>query len=383
MNKDGKITKILFYIGHPAQYHFFKNIILKLHEDDIKTKILIKTKDILEELLLEDNVEYVNIQEKIRGNSKLDILLSSFKRTIRVYKESKKFGAQLLIGTDSSVAQAAWLLKQPALTVLEDDVEIIYNLARLTYPFTSCIVVPSVCRVGKWESKKISYQGYMKLAYLHPDYFKSDDFVLKKYGINNKYILIRLAKLTAHHDKGIKGLTNDLVGQIISIAENLGFNVYISVEGIPDDNLKQYCLKIQKTDIHHIMAFSSLLISDSQSMSVEAAMLGIPSLRFSDFSGKISVLEELNDKYNLTYGIKTSDSDQLLEMTGKLLSNKQLSHIYQQHRYDMLSEKIDVTKFFVWFVENFPNSKSIVKSDPDYVMRIFRNKKYDNGNSFK
>jgi uncharacterized protein len=64
--------------------------------------------------------------------------------------------------------------------------------------------------------------------------------------------------------------------------------------------------------MHHVLANASLLISDSQSMSVEAAMLGVPSLRFSSFAGKISVLEELEHKYKLTFGIDPSSPNKLL-----------------------------------------------------------------------
>jgi len=32
----------------------------------------------------------------------------------------------------------------------------------------------------------------------------------------------------------------------------------------------------------------------------------------------------------------------------------------------MLSDKIDVTAFMVWFVENYPESAKIMKENPEY-----------------
>ena len=209
------MIRVLIYIGHPAQYHFIKHTIRNLREDGNEVRILIKTKDILEQLLQEDGLEYINIQTSVRKNTKWGILSASLRRTWTVYKEAKRFKADILTGTDSSIAQAAWLLRKPAITTLEDDVEIISNLAKLTYPFTKDILVPMACRVGKWEKKKIGYAGYMKLAYLHPNYFKPDKTVVEQYGIKGKYIIIRLAKLSAHHDVGIKGLNLKLVKNII------------------------------------------------------------------------------------------------------------------------------------------------------------------------
>ena len=59
---------IVIYLGHPAQYHFIKNTISSLKKDGFNTVVLIKTKDILEKLLKEDGVDFINIQDKVRGN---------------------------------------------------------------------------------------------------------------------------------------------------------------------------------------------------------------------------------------------------------------------------------------------------------------------------
>lgn len=353
----------LFYCGHPAQYHFLKNTILNLKKLEWNVIVLIKTKDILEQLLVEDNLPYENIQPRFRKNSKFAIILAALERTFSVYKIAKKYEVDILIGTDSSIAQAARLLKKPSITTLEDDYEIIKNLAQLTYPFTSHIIVPNVCSVGKWQDKKIGYEGYMKLAYLHPHYFKPSQKILFKYAIpvEKPYIIVRMAKLVAHHDEGIRGLSLELLGEIISICKKKGYTVYITSEITLPQMYQTYQLKICHTDIHHILAHSSLLISDSQSMSVEAAMLGVPSLRYSDFSGKISVLEELEKKYSLTCGIKASEPKKLITKVIEMLDYANIKEVWQERRQKMLEDKIDVTAFLTWFIENYPKSAEEVK----------------------
>lgn len=361
----------LIYCAHPAQYHFIKGTLKNLIQDGHKVKVLIKTKDILENLLIEDGMEYTNIQPKLRKNNKLSILLASLQRTVSVIKEAIKFKADILIGTDSSIAQAAWILKKPAITTLEDDYDVIKNLAKLTFPFTTDILVPQECPVGeKHTRKKIPYSGYMKLAYLRPNVFTPDKSVLEKYNISEKFILIRLAKLTAHHDSGIKGLNIALVHSVISFAKNKGYTTYITSENRIDSSLEQYQLKIHYSDIHHILAFASLLISDSQSMSMEAAMLGIPSIRFSDFAGRISVLETLEKNYDLTFGIRTSEPENLQRKVHELLDYPNLHAEFQSRRQIMLADKIDVTAFFTWFIENYPESRKIMKENPEYQYRF-------------
>lgn len=356
---------ILIYIGHPAQYHFFKNIIKGLEHKHSVT-VLIKTKDVLESLLLNDGIDFLNIQSKSRKNNSFSILIASFKRTLEVYKIARKCKANILLGTDSSVAQAAFLLRKKAITTLEDDYEVINKLAKLTYPFTDTILVPDVCSVGKWTEKKIPYSGYMKLSYLHPKRFEPNINIKNKYIKEDKFCLLRLAKLTAHHDKGINGLNPQLVVKLIEFLIQKGYAVYLSSELAPEKCFEKYLLKINQNDIHHVLSYASLLISDSQSMSVEAAMLGVPSIRYSDFSGKISVLEELEHKYKLTFGIKTNEPQSLFDKVKELVSFKDIYAEFQQRKQVMLEDKIDVAGFIIWFIENYPKSIKIIRENPDY-----------------
>ena len=346
---------IVCYCGHPAQYHFIKHTLRNLMNAGWQVVLLIKTKDILEQLVQEDGMPYTNIQPTVRKNNKWSILWASLARTFAVYRIAKKHHADLLIGTDSSIAQAAWLLGKPAITTLEDDYEIIKHLARLTYPFTTHIVVPRVCAVGRWEKKKIGYDGYMKLAYLHPRYFTPSLEVLKSYHIptDKPYVLIRMAQLVAHHDKGIGGLSVDLLAELVNLCQKCGYKVYITSEMALPQTLQPYQLSIRYSDIHHILAQASLLVSDSQSMSVEAAVLGVPSVRYSDFSGRISVLEELEHTYGLTFGIPAHEPAILTARVEELLTMPNMREVFQARRQKMLADKIDVTQFLTSFIENY------------------------------
>ncbi len=48
-------------------------------------------------------------------------------------------------------------------------------------------------------------------------------------------------------------------------------------------------------------------------MVAEAAVLGTLPIRFNNYVGKLSYLEELEHKYHLTFRIKTSEQEKLLE----------------------------------------------------------------------
>ena len=359
--------RVLFYFGHPAQYLFVRATIKRLlNKAEFEVEILIKTKDVLEDLLKADGLPYTNILPQERGRSKFQIGWSLIRREIRMLPILLKKRPDLMISTDASVAQLGRLLNIDCISITEDDYDVIKTLGDLTYPFTDTILCPEVCDVGKWGKKKTGYKGYMKLGYLHPNVFKAKDSVRDKYSLPKNYVIIRLAKLTAHHDFGIKGIDQTLLSQVLNIIEENGLQPLISSEGQIHPDLKQYELKIEPKDMHDILALSKLLICDSQSMSVEAAMLGVPSIRYSDFAGKISVLEELEHVYGLSYGIKVGDEESVKNKVSEILSLENSSQHYQDKRKKMLSEKIDVTEFLEWFISSYPHSREIMNSNPDY-----------------
>jgi predicted glycosyltransferase len=210
----------LFYFGHPSQYLFLRETIKRLAKSgDNRIVILIKTKDVLEYLLKNDGFEYINISPRERGKSKPSIALSLLRRNLKLFPILLRTKPDLLIGTDASLAQLGRLLNINRITIVEDDYSVIKTLANLTYPFTKTILCPEVCDVGKWENKKTAYKGYMKLGYLHPNVFKPDGAILSKYILPHKYVLIRLVRLTAHHDFGMKGINPLLLGLLISIIQ--------------------------------------------------------------------------------------------------------------------------------------------------------------------
>ena len=193
--------------------------------------------------------------------------------------------------------------------------------------------------------------------------------VFKNINDHKPFIIVRLVKLTASHDKGKKGLGIQLLNQIIENYKNQ-YQILISFEGEPNYQLKEYCYNFDPSLMHHFLAGAHLVIGDSQTMIAEAAVLGTPSIRFNDFVGKLGYLEDLEHKYGLTYGIKTSEPEKLLAKVAELLSSPNIIEEWTRKKEKMLQDKIDVTAFIVWFIENYPNSLKIAKENPDYQFKF-------------
>ena len=142
------------------------------------------------------------------------------------------------------------------------------------------------------------------------------------------------------------------------------------------------------------MVFASLYIGDSQTMSAEAGVLGVPFVRLNDFVGRLSYLHELEAPtdftprsdgyvpkidahvpdevhYSLGYGHKTADVEGFFKSIERWLAMPDRKQVCAERRAKMLSEKVDYAKFLTWFIENYPNSATEVKNaTPDFWERF-------------
>lgn len=360
---------ILVQLAHPAQFYFYRIAIANWKKHGHKVLVVIKTKDILEMLLKGAKVDYYNINDKQHRGSKFGMLVDMLIRDVKLAVICIKEKVDILTGSTAEVAQIAWLLRRYSVCIGEDDANIVPIYVKSVLPFLQTRLTPDTCRCGKMEPKSIHYAGFQKLAYLHPNVFTPNKSVAARYGIevDKPFFLLRLVSLTAHHDKGIKGLNAGVLQKIIDVLSPKG-QIYISSERVLEPQFEQYRLHINPLDIHHVMAYATIYIGDSQSMAVEAAMLGVPNIRYNDFVGKknIGVLEELEYKYKLTQSISTSNPELLFERIEMMLNSNNLQEEWKRRKDGMIFDKIDVSEFLTWFIENYPESKRIMRENPEY-----------------
>jgi len=179
-----------------------------------------------------------------------------------------------------------------------------------------------------------------------------------------KYAILRFVSWTAAHDVGHQGLELTAKRKIVSELSKY-VKVFISSEGKIPDDLKSHQIKIPPEKMHDALAYSSLYIGEGATMASECAMLGIPAIYVNSLSA--GTLEE-QEKYGLLSSFR--DSHCALERALELINLPGLREEWQRRRKKMLSEKIDVTAFIVWFIENYPASAEIMKANPDYQQRF-------------
>jgi len=360
---------VLIAINHPSQYHVFKNLADKLMEDGDEVIFIIKkNKDILEELMISDDREYnysVSAAKNRKRNKillRLDSLRSILTQELSVFNIIRKNNFDFLLGTDIAISHIGKLFKIPTFVFCEDDYLLVKEFGNLTYPYAKHIVSPYICSIGKWEYKRLGYNGSQKTSYLHPKYFVPDLEILRNYGINKEnYFIIRLVSMKAYHDilhetdSGIyyKGLL-----KLVNYLENKG-KVYITSQSKLPEKLAPYRLNIDLRDIHHVIYYADLFIGDSQSMTIEAALLGTPSIRTNKWvviKEKVSILEELENKYKLTYGIPPGDINSLIYKIEEITSINNFKTLWKEKRKEYFNNATNLTDYMFWVLNNYPDS---------------------------
>jgi uncharacterized protein len=361
--------KILIDIGHPAHVHYFRNFsrIMKDRGHDIF--IIAKNRNITHKLLDHYGISYVTRNDYPK--SVVGKLLNIPITDIMVYRYAKKISADILIGfSGTHIAHAATLLRKPSIVIDDTDHA---HMAHVSYrPFAKTILTPS-CFYKDFGKKHIRFDGYMELCYLARKYFNPDPSVLDLLNIKpeEKYVILRFVSWSASHDVGHTGFTNEMKYRIFKYLKQYA-KVFISSENPLPDILERYKIKIPTYKMHDALFYSSLLFGESATMASECACLGTPSIFF-DNTGR-SYTDEEGKKYGLVYNYSDpkADLDESLKLCTEILKKTNGGAHYMAQRSRLLEDKIDVTRFLVWFVERYPESVEICKGN--IVSKIFMDK---------
>jgi uncharacterized protein len=358
---EENMIKYLIDVGHPAHVHYFKNIAKGLEARGKNVLFTCRDKDVTLSLLEKYTLRYINLGRNYR--SIVGKIFSLIYFTIRLYVISIKYKPDIYLNASIYSAFVAWLFRKPHISI-EDTFN--KEQVNLYLPFTSCILT------GDYEhpnlgDKEIRYNGYQELLYLHPKYFNQDYKILEELGLNDEtpYVIVRFVAWNASHDRGHKGISDKNKLELVRTFSKYA-KVFISSEILLPPHLEEYRIPVSPHRLHDAIAFSSLIYGESATMVSEAAILGVPGIFV--HNNTIYYTKDQENKYGLVFNFSESEEDQIKSICKgvEILTKNNLRKDWQTKRLKMMQEKIDVTAFMLWFVENYPESSKIMKENPDY-----------------
>jgi predicted glycosyltransferase len=343
-------VNILVDIGHPAHVHLFRNFVREAEKRGHVVTVFARAKEKTLALLEAAGIRYSGFTRahgSFHGNV-LELCLRDF----RVWRLIRQRHIHIALGSSIPIAHATVVTGVKSYVFGEDDIDDVPLMGRLAYPFCTAIVTPRCVRVGRWDRKRIAYDGYQKLAYLHPNWFTPNPKVVHAFGIDpgKPYFLLRLTAFNAYHDARQHGLQPAQVRGLVNELLPHGRILINSEKPLPPE-WEPYRLAIPPEHIHHLMAFARLFIGDGQSMTTESALLGVPAFRCNTFAGHCSVIRELEGRYGLVYSYPPNRFEDMQGRILSLLQGPDFRPEWNEKRERLLREKIDVTRWMLDFVE--------------------------------
>jgi len=360
---------ILIDIGHPAHVHYYRNLAKELEKRNHHVFWTVKNIAVAPALLKFYGFTFKQLPKK--SDSLIGKICKQIMYDIIIYWFCKRNKIDIAIGTSVSIAHVSRISNVKSIVFDDDDDDVQPLVTKYVNPFADILLSPEALVGKRMRNDVIYYPGYHELAYLHPKRFKPDETVLKETGLESEdtFFIMRFNVFKAHHDTGIIGLSLDQKLKLIEILQPYG-KIFITTEREIEPELREFQLKVAPEKIHSLMYYATLFLGDSQTMTSEAAMLGVPSLRCNSFAGRIAYLEEEEKKYELTFAFLPSDFDLLLEKLRELLMIPMLKQTWKKKRDAMLMEKIDVTSFWVWIVEHYSNLKEARNNGQDFWVKF-------------
>ena len=268
--------RLLFDLGHPAHFFYFKDLFRTLNKENIYFDVYARDKDVLHGLLRNSDVKFVS--REFGGKSILLRIRFLIYFTFRLYKHIKKAKITHVVSFASPYISLAGWLAGKRVTVFDDTEHAKYE--RLIYAFCSDTIITPESFSLNLGSKHKTFNSHMELLYLHPDVFVKDNSVLSRYDLlkgKDKYFIIRLVSWQALHDVGAHGLNEELLDSIFQLLSTQG-QVWFSSEGKLPSRFRTNELSIEPEDFHSILAFSSGYIGEGSTTAMECALLGVPNI---------------------------------------------------------------------------------------------------------
>lgn len=354
---------ILFATGHPAQIHNFRVVREILLEHGHSVFWLASKKDISVDLLKKYGIEFVELARPSKGSwSKLLTLLKNTWITIKIIR--KNHIDMVVSRLNPGVVLGAFLSRKSQIGMSDTEAAGIYDLmfAKLVSSFIASSSFQRTLR-----SDQIRISANIELFYLHPNHFhykKEDVYYMLGIPVDTPYVVARFVSGNAFHDEGHNSFFDRMKEELVRAVSPYA-KLFISSEGELPDALKPYQIRIPYERMHEVLAEAVLFFGEGASMASESALLGTPSIYVNDLWAGYTNDEE---RFGLLYSFKTDSASQsaAIDKAVELLKDADAKEKSQHNRSVYLKDKIDPSAFLVWFIENYPESKKIMKTNPNY-----------------
>lgn len=343
---------ILIDIGHPGHVHLLHGVAEEMNKRGHKVFYSVRDIPVAKRLM-----EHYGMTPWIDLGGKKDSLLGKaqtvLSQDMQLLRFVRRNHIDLGLSSGLVLSHVSRLTKMKSFMFDDDDDAAEPLVTKYGHPLSDIVFTPDC--IHRRTKHAVYYAGTHELAYLHPNRFTPDPSVLQHAGLaeGERFFIMRFVALKGHHDVGQAGLSLEQKRALVDLLKAHG-RVIITSERAVEPEFEPYRLPVPPEEIHSLMAYSSMFVGDSQTMTSEAAILGVPALKCNTFAGRLSVPNMLENKYSLCYAYLPELFEDMLSKIRSLLDmpSESLRAEWQAKRQQMLHEMIDPTEFFINHIEH-------------------------------
>jgi len=208
------IMRVLFDITHPAQVHFFGNVIRLLRKNGHQVVITTREKDVAISLLKALGMEHLCLSRE--GTGLVGMAGELLQRYARVLAVARAFQPDVMVAEAGvSIGLVGLLLGIPR--VVFESAEHARLQQVLGLPFATSIFTDITYR-KQCGARHRRFRGVWVYSHLAPQYFKPDPARLRRAGVDpdQPYIVLRTVAWSAAHDIGLRGSSHKELQDVVN-----------------------------------------------------------------------------------------------------------------------------------------------------------------------
>lgn len=336
--------RLLITIQHPANVHLFRYVIERLESEGHVVRVAVREKDVTTELLRRYGIPYELLGRETDGI--VDLVGVQLRYEYGVYRLARRFRPDVITASGGLTASHVGALTNARSVVFLDTETTVAAGNRLTVPFADVVCTPRSFR-EEYGAKHRRYAGLHEQAYLRPERFDPDPERLRAHDVDpdERFFVLRLNAWNAHHDVNKKGFSRAGIRELVESLSEHG-SVYVSHEGRLPDDLAAHRLPVPPQHVHHLLAYADLFVGEVATMTIEAALLGTPTVRLSPFAGPndMGKFVEL-ERAGLVRSFPEDEEPRAIERAETLAVDGDANRRWERNRDRYLDETIDVAGY--------------------------------------
>lgn len=346
--------KVLFDVTHPAHVHLFRPLARRISEDGGEILFVGRRKDVTVELLESFSLPFV-IPTKIRSRAGWIGDAAEFTQRAWSLRRLIADWAPSVLLTRNPTGAVAGLWTRTWTVFDTDDgrtVGMHYWAAR---PFAD-VITSSLHDPEDHGPRHRRYRSLKALGFLNALQFLPNQAARDHYGIpEGDLFVVRFSRHEASHDRRISGIDAATRAALLRMLRPEG-HVLVSEEGrgtllfpsFGESSSGQDGVPVRPEDFHPLLADATLCVGDSQSVAAEAAVLGVPTVRLSGFTGRTFYLSLLEERYGLIRNLRPGEETALLDAVRSILDDRSAARSRARGAAKTLSaESEDLVEWFI------------------------------------